>query len=711
MTIHHLRTKFYIGFLGLLLMIGIGIYVNYSALRQANNFLNEMYNEHYISSMLAANQKARFADVRSQLLAMAGEPDKDKKDKYNALIKDISKEIDDDFSRWFENRLQVRDEKMNSIIRDLKGVWNEFRVTRDTQLIPFIFQGKAQEAKALALGVQAERYKKMMELAGELVKMEREEAVGLLAESASEFSSLVFMTIAASLIIAILYISIAYYFLKNAFFNPLTLLADHAKRMAQGDISKDVDVRAKNEIGDFSRVMNNAVTGMRNIIMQTKALSQNVDAAVEKMGDSAYNIKKGSEAQTAAMRDVSVSVEGLYKIAQDTAKAMKQLLTLSEETSSSILEMAVEEVDGNVAELTVAAGDISTSTEEIAGSLKEIAAGVDNISQRADETASSLVQIDASAKEIESHTRETAELSNEVAKEGERGARATALTHTGMEKVKESVGALTMVIDELGQRSKEIGKIVNVINDVAVETNLLALNATILAAQAGEHGKGFNVVADEIRELSERTAASTREISGIVSGIQGQIGKAVASAEQGMTKVMEGERLSIETIDILKGITERFKIFQNMSLKIANATKEQAKGSKQVTQNLEAITNTIHQMARATEEQSQVADQIVKSVEKMKDLAAQIKKATAEQTGGSKLIASNTNNVMKAIQDINTVSANQERESQRIASAVVKTTSSVNAGLENARQLDDVMEMLKKEVITLKQGMEIFKLM
>ncbi|MBI3755937.1 MAG: MCP four helix bundle domain-containing protein [Deltaproteobacteria bacterium] len=712
MNIHHLKVKFYIGFLALLFMIGIGTYVNYGSLKEVHGFLEEMYGEHYISSLLAANQKARLANVRAQLVAMTNETDKEKQDKYHAKIKDISNEIDYEFTKWFEMQVKVRDEKMNALIRGIQTVWNEFKTTRDTQLIPLIYQGKVPEAKALAMGIQAERYGRMMSLSDELVKMEEKEARDLITISASSFQKLITITITIAFLTLIVYLAVSYYFMRKDFSFPLAKLSENARLMVEGDISKDMEIKAKSEIGDYSRVMDKAVRGMKNIILKTKGLSVNVEAAVKRIGDSVSSIKRGSEDQAIAMTDVSSSIEELHKIAQDVTKGMEQLLKLSEETSSSILEMAasIEEVDGNVADLTVSVGDTSTSIEEIASTLKEVASGIDNISKGVDETASSLVQIDASAKEIESHARQSVELSNEVAREGERGVKSVELTHAGMEKIKESVNSLAMVIDELGRRSKEIGKIVNVIDDVAMETNLLALNATILAAQAGEHGKGFNVVADEIRELSERTAASTREITGIVSGIQGEIERAASSVEEGMAKVVEGEKLSTETTLVLKGITGRFKAFQDMSLEISKATQEQASGSKQVTQNIETITNTIHQMARATQEQSQGAGQIVKAVEKMRELVSQIKKATAEQTGGSKVIASNTENVMKAIQEINAVSFRQEGESQRISAAVIETTTGATKGMENARMLEEMVFMLKKEMDNLKHGLERFKL-
>jgi len=712
MNIHHLKFKIYMGFLALLFMMGIGTYIGYKNLKEMNMFLQQMYGEHYAASLFAANVKGKISDVRAQLVAMMGETNKDKMDKYNADIQEVSKEIDGELIQWFEKGLEGHGEKMNAFMRDFKAVWNDFRNTRDAQIIPFIYQNNIQEAKDLALGIQAERYKKMRDIADGLVKMEEGEAGDLIKISRVRFKSFIVITFAMSFFVVAAYLLLSSYILRKDFSKPLTELTGYADRMTGGDISRNVDIAVKSEIGDFATAVNKAMKGMRNIILQTRELSVNVDTAVKMIDESASSIKAGSNQQNSSMKDVSASVDGLHKTARDIAKGMEQILKLSEEISSSILEMAssIEEVDGNVAALTGTVGEISASIEERAGSLKEVVGGIDNVSVSADETASSLLEIDATAMEIERHTMEAAELSNEVAKESEKGLKAVELSHAGMETVKESVNALARVIDELGNRSREIGKILKVIDDVAAETNLLALNATIIAAQAGEHGKGFSVVADEIRELSERTAASTKEITIIISGIQEQIAKAVSSVEEGITKVAEGEKLSTETIGILEGMMQRFKTFQDMSSKIAKATQEQTAGSKKVTENTEVITKTIHTMAKAIQEQSQGSSQIAQAVERMKGLVSQIKRATSEQTGSSKIIASHTEDMMKSIQMINVVSFEQENESQKITDAVVNITGIADVGMKNAGQLGQVVGMLKKEVYTLRQSMERFKL-
>jgi len=707
--IQSLKAKFYIGLLLLLSIIGTGAYIGYRNLKEMNGFLQLMYNEKYANSMLAANLKSRINEVRAVLVAMTGETDKIKIDRYHETIKEISSLIDRDFLEWIS---QDSGAEIIATVSELKSTWEAFRNTRDTQIIPFIYEGRMQEAKELALGIQAERYKKMVTLSTELIKVQEAGAKGLLETARRDFRRLVITSTALALFTVIGYLAVSWYFMRTDFMAPLSRLADYARLIAEGDISKETGITVKNEIGDLTNAMNDAVKGLRGIILKTKGLSANVAAAVKKIEESAHSTRAGSEQQSQTMRDISLSAERLNNMATNAAEDMDHLFRMSEGTSSSLLEMAasIEEVDGNVGDLTVTVGDVSTSIEEIANLLKEVASGVDNISKGADETASSLIEIDASAMEIERNTKESAELSHEVAKEGERGVKAMELTHNGMEKVKESMSALAVVIDELGRRSKEIGKILNVIDDVAVETNLLALNAAILAAQAGEHGKSFGVVADEIRELSERTAVSTNEITSIVSGIQGQIERAVVSAEEGMSKVMEGEKLSTETIGILMVIMERFKTFQDMSLKIAKATKEQASGSKRVTQNLEAITHTIHQMARATQEQYQGSTHIVKSVEKMRNLVSHIKKATAEQAKGSKVIASNTEDVMKFAKELDALSSDLGNEEQKIANAVEMTAAIAKAGFENATNLDEVVGLLKNEIDALKRGLDSFRL-
>lgn len=572
-----------------------------------------------------------------------------------------------------------------------------------------------ERANEKGLGVDPEDWYSMITSKINLLKEVEDKLsddLNLKAEQLKDNAQLALASFVVVTVISVLAAIVLAYIVMRSILHPLNKMAEFSQKIASGDMTTDVGVISlKDEIGTVAKAFREMTANLREMLKKTKELSVNVDSAVKMIVDSTHSIHQGSKEQTISMEDVTSLVEGLRTIAINITKGMEQLLRMSEDTSSSILEMtaSIEGVDGNVATLTRAVEDISSSVEEIAASLKEMASGIDYISKGADDTVASLVQIDGSAAVIEKHTKEVAELSNEVAKEGEKGVKAVELTHAGMEKIKEEVKQLAMVINNLGQMSEEIGKILNVINDVTEETTLLALNAAILAAQAGEHGRGFSVVAEEMRELSDRTAASTREITGIILNTQDQIKKALESVEEGMAEVMEGEKLSTETIGVLGRIMGRFKTLHDKSLKIADATQDQAKGSKQVTQNMEAITSTIHQMARSTQEQSQGAAQIAEAVERVKEVTLQIKRATTQQAENSRIIASNTENMLRFVQAIDTLYSDQERESQRIAEAVAKTKTIADNGIENSKQLEEVVRILKKEVESLSQGMDRFK--
>src|SRR5262249_32950284 len=143
------------------------------------------------------------------------------------------------------------------------------------------------------------------------------------------------------------------------------------------------------------------------------------------------------------------------------------------------------------------------------------------------DTSASMTQMSASIAQVETNAARSYELALSTANAAESGMRAVRETIEGMEQVRRSVAQSNAVVARLGERPGAIGKILSVIEDIAEQTNLLALNAAILAAAAGEHGKGFSVVAAQIRDLSERTAASTREIGGLIHSVQEEVGNAL----------------------------------------------------------------------------------------------------------------------------------------------------------------------------------------
>ena len=476
--------------------------------------------------------------------------------------------------------------------------------------------------------------------------------------------------------------------------------------------SVDAEIKNKTEVGEIAVAFNEAINGMRSIIKKVKDMLQNINSGAGVVEEVGAKVKENTDIQAESLNQTSQTIDEFHNSIKTVSENLNIMSQLAEDTSSSILQMAssIEEVDSNVENLTVSVGDTSSSIEEISASLREVAGAIDDLSVNADETVSSLAEIDVSISNIEETASNNAKLSQEVAKEGEMGLKVVEKTHEGMEKIKQAVSSIADIINMLGKSSEEIGDILTVIDEVAEETNLLALNAAILAAQAGEYGKGFGVVAEEIRELAERTSSSTKEIETLIKAVQSHTQKAVVSVKDGIEKVDEGEKLSQETISTLKAILERFNQSQDMSLLIANSTKEQAQGSKLVTQNLQKITDTIHQIARATQEQSQGSRQITHAVERMKDLTSQIKRATQEQTKGSKIITSNTEKVASSAQNIKDSVSLQKEGFSMIIDAVNANKKLMKKNQEGVEKLNFVVSEIKAGVGALNREVDRFKL-
>ncbi|MFQ5900991.1 MAG: methyl-accepting chemotaxis protein [Thermodesulfobacteriota bacterium] len=509
----------------------------------------------------------------------------------------------------------------------------------------------------------------------------------------------------------ILYLSCTFFYLKKDLVNPIIRLKDYAANVADGDLSRDALVQSKSEIGDIAMAFSNAVRGMRTVVLQSKETLDKVIIATEEITHDSVQVRNGSKSQTEALSDASGSVEELHKNIKDISTNLEEMSYMAEETSSSILEMSssIREVDENIESLSVNVDETTASIEEIGNSFREVAIKIVGLSQMTDEAVSSISQIDTSIKEIEERASRNAELSKEVSVEGDKGVKSIERTHEGMEKIKEAVQSIYYIIDELGTRAGEIGKVLEVVDEVAEETNLLALNAAILAAQAGEYGKGFGVVAEEVRELAERTASSTKEIDSLIKGVQTQTKKAIFSVKEGIETVEEGEKLSFETIETFKKVLNRFKGSREMSIHIARATGEQAVGTRLVTENMERVTDTIHQLALAAQEQAQGSQMIMKSAENMKGLTAEIKKATGEQARDSKTIASNTEKVTVFAHNINQAVAHQQESSQQIVDAIFKDLALVETNQKNAEELNRIVMKLKENMEILNKGMGKFK--
>jgi methyl-accepting chemotaxis protein len=198
-------------------------------------------------------------------------------------------------------------------------------------------------------------------------------------------------------------------------------------------------------------------------------------------------------------------------------------------------------------------------------------------------------------------------------------------TLEGMQAIAAVVNESATAITELGKRSDQIGEIIGVINDIADQTNLLALNAAIEAARAGEHGRGFAVVADEVRKLAERTTQATKEVADSIKAIQSETTGAVRKMNAGTEKVQAGVKLAEQAGSVLAGIVEGSGKVASMIQTIAAASEEQSAAAEQISKNVDQINAVTTQAAQGASQAAAAATQLSAKSEQLQRLVGQFK--------------------------------------------------------------------------------------
>jgi len=412
---------------------------------------------------------------------------------------------------------------------------------------------------------------------------------------------------------------------------PLNKLMKVAQQIGTaGDLDHAIDIKGDDEIGQLALTF----TGMVNYLKEMAAVSEaiaggNLSVEVEPrssndtLGNAFRRMVEGLRSLVRNVRDASTQV----------ASASSQVAGASDESAKISLQTssAIDEVTSTMHEMSVNVQNMVKSTQVQASSVSETSASID--------------QMVASIQRVADTAKVLLDISNRSREEVHSGITTMDKATDGLNKINITIRSSGQIIDVLGQRADDIGKIIEVIDDLAEQTNLLALNAAIEAARAGEHGLGFAVVADEVRKLAEKSAQSTKEISELIQSIQKEARKAVDNMEQSTSIVNEGlglgEELNAALRKISNVVTEVYKFAQE----IGAATNEQSHGSSQIARATTRLNEITHEINSAVEEQASGAHAVVKAMERMRELVQQT-------TSGSTELAASAEQMSKMSRDL-----------------------------------------------------------
>ena len=512
-------------------------------------------------------------------------------------------------------------------------------------------------------------------------------------------------------IITLIIVTLGFWLVNRIIIKPLGHMADHLNSVATGNLVAEIKVKSSDEIGKMAATVNGMTANLRGMVKDIIDTSSKVASASAQISSATDELAAGSEIQKISMDKTSSTIDEMSVSIGETAANTSKLSITAEEASSSTIEISasIDEVAKISEELSYTVEEVSSSISEMAASVKEIAGHAAHLSSYTADTAAAVRQINTSIKEVENNLKVSANLSEATASDAEAGMEAVKKTIDGMKRIKETVDDAAEVIRRLGTKSEDIGNILNVINDVAEQVNLLALNAAIIAAQAGEHGKGFAVVADEIKGLANRTTASTEEIAALIKSVQTEAANAVKSAEAGGKSVETGVNLSQLAGEALEKILSSANSSRQMVEQIASASAEQLKGSQQANEAMEKISDMISKVYKAIEDQEKGSAYIAKAAEKMKDAATQSKRATKEQSKGGELISKAIENISGTVNSINRATQEQAKGSQEVVRAVEEIKGIAEGNVNNIKVMRDAAGTLVSQIDILENTVRSFK--
>jgi len=398
-----------------------------------------------------------------------------------------------------------------------------------------------------------------------------------------------------------------------------------------GDLDQNIDIHRNDEIGALATTFNNMVAYLKEMASVSMAVAE---------GDLAVEVTPRSKRDTLGNAFVRMS-HGLQEIVRSTRDSASQVSAGSNQVAGAADESAKVSVQA------------SSAIEEVTSTMHEMSINVQNVVKNTQVQASSVAETSASIDQMVTSIQRVADtakvlldIANRSREEVVTGIQTMEKTTDGLNRTNKAIQSSAEIINILGHRADDIGKIIEVIDDLAEQTNLLALNAAIEAARAGEHGLGFAVVADEVRKLAEKSTQSTKEIADLIQSIQREARQAVENMEHSTRIVEEGLSLGNDLGSALHKISDVVTEVYKFSQEIGAATNEQSVGSSQIAKATNRLTEITQEISSAVEEQASGAQAVVRAMDKMRELVQQSASSSTELSAAAEQMLKLSRNLL-----------------------------------------------------------------
>jgi methyl-accepting chemotaxis protein len=501
-------------------------------------------------------------------------------------------------------------------------------------------------------------------------------------------------------------------FVNRTISQPLEDLAATARAISAGSLQAPALTGRRDEIGELAEAFATMVHSLSQVVGRSLETSRGLEQSAGELTRTAEKLSQAFSLQVDRLDHVAKSLGEMDRQSGTLAAQSRDLAGSAGEASSTITETttAIGEINRTMSEITAAVETISSAILEMSTTVREVAEGAESTAVLAGEARQSISRINAGIQNVNQLSAKSLTLSKSLRQSAaETGSTSVRETLLGIRSIQDEVVRSNEGMKILRERVENIGDIIQVIDEIADQTNLLALNASIISAQAGEHGRAFAVVAGEIRELSTRTSDSTRKIAELIKGVQGEAANYASSLGRVVSSVKQGLQLGQEAESALVKIVEGAEESSKMATVIDQVNKEQSAASVLVSESVDIFARRAEEIKQATQEERQGADFIRDAMERTKLMVGQVYRATEEQNRGTRMLAVTSEKTKSVSSELSQVLDRQQRSSREILTSLENLKGITSTNFQTIKSLTNSAAMMTDLASTLKATFDRFR--